>query len=110
LVSKNISSHQPGEASDTLFFYPNGENRFSCARGSSISLGFGHSSIRRAQAIPAFRDALGDSGRKKCAGNGEETSRTSCGPDLSAREIGRRPHRLIFRASSSSPRIVFRAL
>jgi hypothetical protein len=42
--------------------------------------------------------------------NGEETSRASCGPDLSAREGGRRPHRIIFRASSSSPRIVFRAL
>jgi hypothetical protein len=59
---------------------------------------------------PAFRGVLGDSGRKKCVRNGEETSRTSCGPDLSAREIGRRPHRLIFRASLSSPRIAFRVL
>jgi hypothetical protein len=56
---------------------------------------------------PAFRGALGDSGQKKCARNSEETSRASCGPKLSAREGGRRPHRLVFRASSSSPRIVF---
>jgi hypothetical protein len=59
---------------------------------------------------PAFRGALGDSERKKCARNGEETSCASCGPDLSVRVIGRRPHRLVFRASSSSPHIVFRAL
>jgi hypothetical protein len=53
---------------------------------------------------PAFRGALGDSGRKKHARNGEENSRASCGPDLSVRVGGRRPHRLVFRASSSSPR------
>jgi hypothetical protein len=51
---------------------------------------------------PAFRGALGDSGRKKRARNGEEISRASCGPDLSAREGSRRPHRLVFRAPSSS--------
>jgi hypothetical protein len=59
---------------------------------------------------PAFRDALGDSGRNKYARNGEETFRMSCGPGLSAREGGRRPHRIDFRASSSSVRIVFCAL
>jgi hypothetical protein len=60
--------------------------------------------------FPAFQDTLGDdSGRKKCARNGEETFHASCDPDLLAREIGRRPHRLVFRASSSSPRIVFHA-
>jgi hypothetical protein len=71
-----------------LGLYPSGESRLS----------------------PTFRDALGDSGRNKCVRNGEETSRASCDPDLSAREIGRRPHRLVFRASSSSLHIVFRAL
>jgi hypothetical protein len=59
---------------------------------------------------PSFRGALGESGRKKCARNIEEISRASCGPELSAREGGRRPYCLVFRASLSSPRIVFRAL
>jgi hypothetical protein len=58
----------------------------------------------------AFWGALGDSRRKKCARNGEETSCALCGPDLSAREIGHRPHCLVFHASSSSPHIVFRVL
>jgi hypothetical protein len=54
---------------------------------------------------PAFRGALGDSGRNKLretAENIRARSRGSCGPDLSARVGGRRRrHRLIFRASSS---------
>jgi hypothetical protein len=45
---------------------------------------------------------LEDSGQKKCTQNGEEISRTSGGLDLSAREGGRRPHCIVFRASSSS--------
>jgi hypothetical protein len=35
-----------------FFFHPDGEKRFSRAPGFSFSLGFGPSSIRRAQAIP----------------------------------------------------------
>jgi hypothetical protein len=48
---------------------------------------------------------LGDSGRNKYVENGEESSRTSGGPDLSAREGGRHPHRIVV-----FPRIVFRVL
>jgi hypothetical protein len=58
----------------------------------------------------AFWGVLGDSGQKKCARNSNETSCALCGPNLSMREIGRRPHRLVLHASSSSLRIIFRAL
>jgi hypothetical protein len=51
---------------------------------------------------PVPRGVLGDSGRNKCVLNSEESSRASGGPDLSAREDGRRPHRIVFRVSSSS--------
>jgi hypothetical protein len=51
---ESISSHEPGEAPDTLFFHPEGKNRPNRAPGSSISPGFGPSSIRRAQAIPGL--------------------------------------------------------
>jgi hypothetical protein len=47
---------------------------------------------------PAPRGALEDSGRNESAGNTEETSRASGGPNLSARETDRRPHRIVFRA------------
>jgi hypothetical protein len=50
----------------------------------------------------APRGTLVDSGRNKCAGNAKESSRASDGPDLSARKGGRRPHRIVFRASSSA--------
>jgi hypothetical protein len=49
----------------------------------------------------APRGALVDSGRNKCVGNAEESSRASDGPDWSARKGGHRPHRIIFRALSS---------
>jgi hypothetical protein len=51
-VFYSISSHGPGEAPDSLFFYPDGEKRPSLAPGSSFSPGFGPPSIWRAQAIP----------------------------------------------------------
>jgi hypothetical protein len=54
IKSKSISSHEPGEAPGILFFHPDGENRPSRAPGSSISSGFGHSSIRQDQAIPGL--------------------------------------------------------
>jgi hypothetical protein len=50
----SISSHEPGEVPGILFFHPDSENRCSRAPGSSISLGFEPSSIRRAQAIPGL--------------------------------------------------------
>jgi hypothetical protein len=45
---------------------------------------------------PAPQGALGESGGNKYAGNAEESSRASGGPDLSARKGGRRPHRIVF--------------
>jgi hypothetical protein len=76
----------PVRPSAPIFFHPDSENRSSRAPGSSFSPGFGPSSIWRAQAIPAFRGVLGDSGRKKRMRNGGENYRASCGPELSARE------------------------
>jgi hypothetical protein len=109
--SSSIFTHELDEAPITFIFHPDGKKRPSRASGSSVSPGFRPSSIRRAQAItgPPGR-ARGLRTKEKRARNGEETSRALCGPDLSAREGGRRPHRIVFRASSSSPRIVFRAL
>jgi hypothetical protein len=92
----------PARSRQPFFFHSDGEKGLNRAPGSSFSPGFGPSSIRRTRPSSAFRGALGDSGRKKCAQNGEESSRASGGPDLSAREGGRRPHRIVFRASSSS--------
>jgi hypothetical protein len=58
----------------------------------------------------APRGALGDSGRNKCAGNAEESSCASGGPDLSARKPGRRPHRIVFRTLSFSAHHLLRAV
>jgi hypothetical protein len=106
---KSISSHESDEAS-VIFFFRTAKNGSVASLISRFRLDLGLHPSDELRSSPAFRGALGDSGRKKCTRNGEETFRASCGPDLSAREGGRRPHRLIFRASSSSSRIVFRAL
>jgi hypothetical protein len=89
------------------FFHSDGVNRSSRAPGSSISPGSGPSSIRRAQAIPSHPRPSGarsgtpdETNWREKAGKIRARFRGSCGPDLSARLGGRRPHRLVFRASS----------
>jgi hypothetical protein len=94
---KSISSNEPDEAPDTSFF--SSKVTPPVPRFCS-DLGLHPSGEPRPS--PAFQGTLGDSGRKKCARNSEDSSRLSCGPDLSAREGGHRPHRIVFRASSSS--------
>jgi hypothetical protein len=91
---KSISSHVSGKAYKTIFLNPDGRKQ----SGSSFSLEFGRSSIRETQVIPAPQGALGESGGNESAGNVEKTSRAADGPDLSARKVDRRPHRIVFRA------------
>jgi hypothetical protein len=50
----SISTREPDETFDILVFHSDGEKRFNRVPGSLISFGFGHSSIRRAQAIPGL--------------------------------------------------------
>jgi hypothetical protein len=107
---QHLHLREPDEAIGIRFFHPDSVNRSNRAFGFSFSFGSGSSSIRRAQAILGLPGRARNSERKKRTRNGEENSRASCGPDLAARVGGRRPYRLLFRASSSSLRIVFRAL
>jgi hypothetical protein len=96
----------PTRPPGALIFHPDDEKRLSHAPGSSISPGSGPSSIRRAQAIPAFQGALGDSGRNKLARNRREYSRAF------PRVVWPLPVGESGRSSSSSsrlPRIVFPA-
>jgi hypothetical protein len=102
---KSIFSHGSGEVPGCFFIIRTVKNGLVAPPVPRFRPNLGLHPSDESRPSPAPWGALGDSGRNKYAGNGEESSRASRGSDLSAREGGRRPHRIV-----GFPRIVFRAL